>query len=140
MRSSLSIALLLLLASPVAVAAATTTVPFCDIVASPDAFDGKTVTTEALLWSDYHGLSLTGEQCPPTREHDVTTEAVVPSGWVKEPWEGKLKSYLKHHKVVRVVVTGRFEKTEGYNGPNGYRFRFTVENISSMTSAPEKAK
>src|SRR5215813_11126536 len=78
-------------------------VNFCDVVASPANYSGKTLSVEVILSPSEHALYLFGSTCVQPKEgYDHTTQAVLPMGWESLPNGKKLRAILKHHRPAKV--------------------------------------
>lgn len=116
-------------------------VNFCDVVASPAEYNGKTLFVEVILSPSEHALYLFGPACVRPREgYDDSTQAVLATGWENLPNGKKLRSILKHHGSAKVEVIGTFEGGDKRYGPDGAaRFRFSISQINSVSQDLTKA-
>src|SRR6266481_1293834 len=83
-------------------------VNFCDVVASPEDYDEKLLSTEAILQAGFHSLFLYSANCPSKGGFDVTTQAILPDGWESLPVGKKLSKIMKHGRPAKVRVVGTF--------------------------------
>ena len=104
----------------------------CDVVASPDEYNQKTLTVEGVLFPSEHSLALYSPSCKPREGFDVTIQAVLPSGWESLSNGKQLRKLLKNGKETQVRVSGTFQSGAGRYGPDISRFRFVVSSISSV--------
>jgi hypothetical protein len=111
-------------------------VNFCDVIASPDEYNSKVLTVEGVLHPSEHVLTFYSPSCAPKEGFDVTTKAVLPTGWASSPNGKSLRKFLKKGKEARVKLTGTFEIEASHYGLDATRFRFTVTGISSVEKAP----
>jgi hypothetical protein len=105
---------------------------FCDVVSSPGGYSGKLLEIEASILASEHDLFLYQRACESDRNHDVTTEAVLPEQWLQLPNGRKLSAYLRRHRPAKVHLIGTFESSGGPFGPEGCHFRFSVSEITAV--------
>jgi hypothetical protein len=111
-------------------------VDFCDVVASPDDYDHKLLSTEVILQSSPHSLFLYSASCPSKEGFDVTTQAFLPDGWDSLPVGKKLSKIMKHGRPAKVQLVGIF-RSSVYRGPDGQRFRFIISQIYSASKVSD---
>src|SRR6266853_1844304 len=58
------------------------TVDLCEVVASPDRYNGKVLSVEGILLPGEHFLLLYSSSCRPKEGFDVRVQAVFPPAWV----------------------------------------------------------
>jgi len=136
LTTSLSIIVLAILAAMSAEGQTGTEVQkmnFCNVVASPSDYNGKTLSVEAILWPSDHSLSLYGAACVPKEGHDVTTQAILPATWESLPNGKKLRAILKHQRPAKVELVGTFESRGGGYGPDAARFRFSITQVNAVS-------
>lgn len=107
-------------------------VNFCDVVALPEEYDEKLLSTEVILQSGFHSLFLYSASCAPKDGFDVTTQAILPDGWESLPIGKKLSKIMKHGRPAKVQVVGIFRSTIK-RGLEGQRFRFMISLINSAS-------
>ena len=112
-------------------------VDFCDVVASPSHYYGRTLSVEVILWPREHLLSLFGAACVPREGSNVTTEAVLPAKWESRPNGRKLRKILKRGRPAKVTVIGIFERNGQWDGT---RFRFTISKIKAVSKYSSPAR
>jgi hypothetical protein len=107
------------------------TMNLCEVVTSPDAYNGRALTVAGILVSSEHSLALYSPQCKPKYGFDVTVEAVLPTAWESLTNGKQLRKLLRRGKEARVSLTGTFESGTSRFGPDAARFRFAVTEIPS---------
>jgi hypothetical protein len=107
-------------------------VNFCDVIALPDEYNSKVLTVEGVLHPSEHVLTFYSPSCAPKEGFDVTTKAVLPTGWASSPNGKSLRKFLKKGKEARVKLTGTFEIEASHYGLDATRFRFVVSGISTV--------
>lgn len=107
-------------------------VNFCDVIASPDEYNGKVLTVEGVLHPGEHVLTFYSPLCEPKEGFDVTTQAVLPTGWESSPHGKSLRKFLRNRKEARIKVTGTFEIAASHYGLESTRFRLVVSGISTL--------
>ena len=107
------------------------TTNLCDVVVSPDVYNGRALTVAGILVPSEHSLGLYSPECKPKYGFDVTIQAVLPAAWESLPNGKQLRKFLKRGKEARVKLTGTFESAAGRYGPDAARFRFAVSEIPS---------
>jgi len=113
-------------------------VNFCDVVASPADYNGKTITVEVILSPSEHALFLYAAPCVSKERYDDTTQAVLPKGWESLRYGKKLRTILKDGRPAKVVLIGIFESGDRRYGPDGAaRFRFSISQINSVQDVPK---
>lgn len=105
---------------------------FCDIVSSPENYDGKTLSIGAILQPSFHSLSLYNAACMSREGFDVTTEAILPDGWESQPIGKKLRGLIRHGRPATVQLVGTF-RSSVTRGQDGQRFRFSISQIISVS-------
>jgi len=111
---------------------------FCDVVASPADYDGKSISIEVILQPSFHSLSLYDDACTPKEGLDVTTQAILPDGWESVPVGKKLRGIIRHGRPAKVQLIGTF-KSSVTRGQDGQRFRFSISQISSVSKDVSKS-
>jgi hypothetical protein len=117
----------------------TVKVELCEVVASPDEYNGRVLSVEGVLIHGEHSVLLYSPWCKPKESFDVGIQAVFPAEWVSSANGKKLYKLFKHSKNADVKLIGTFENGTGRYGPDAARFRFTIIEISSVKKAPENA-
>jgi hypothetical protein len=112
------------------------TANLCEVVASPDKYNGKELSVEGILLPGEHSVLLYDPACKPTESFDVGVQAVFPPGWVSSPNGKQLHKLISHRANASVKVIGTFESGTGRYGPDVAKFRFTIRDISSVKKAP----
>jgi hypothetical protein len=107
------------------------TTNLCEVVASPDEYNGKVLTVAGILVPSEHSLGLYSPQCKPKYGFDVTIQAVLPTGWESLSNGKQLRKLLRRGKEARVSLMGTFESGTSRFGPDTARFRFAVSAIFS---------
>jgi hypothetical protein len=107
---------------------------FCDVVSSPGSYTGKVLEVDVSISPSEHDLFLYQSACESDRNHDVTTQAVLPDQWLQLPNGRKLSAYLRRHRPAKVHLIGTFESSGGPFGPENYPFRFSVSEITAVYS------
>jgi hypothetical protein len=104
----------------------------CDVVASPDEYNGKMLAVEGILSSGEHSVVLYSPSCQPKEGFDVGIQALFPAEWASSPNGKELHKLFNHRKSANVKLIGTFESGAGRYGPDVARFRFTITEISSV--------
>lgn len=100
-------------------------VPFCSLVANPQAYEGKEVKVRA---SYRYGFEWQEIFCQPCRNVGKTWLELNED---REPYyKAALKKFPKHQGTVNAIFTGTFHSSKGAYGDGGYRFQFIVTAIS----------
>jgi hypothetical protein len=107
----------------------------CDVVASPDGYNGKVLSVEGILLPGEHSVLLYSPSCKPKESFDVGIQAVFPPDWVSSPNGKQLHKLFNHRTNASVKLIGTFESGSGRYGPDVARFRFTITEISSVKKA-----
>jgi len=108
----------------------------CEVVASPDGYNGKMLLVEGILLPGKHSVLLHSPSCKPKEGFDVGIQAVFPSDWASSPNGKQLHKLFNHRRNANVKLIGTFESGAGRYGPDVARFRFTITEISSVKKAP----
>ena len=108
----------------------------CEVVASPDGYNGKMLSLEGILLPGEHSVLLYSPSCKPKESFDVGIQAVFPPDWVSSPNGKQLHKLFDHRSNACVKLIGTFESGAGRYGPDVARFRFTITEISSVKKAP----
>lgn len=111
----------------------------CDVVASPDRYNGKVLSVEGILLPGEHSVLLYSPSCKPKESLDVGIQAVFPPDWVSSPIGKALHKLFNHRKSASVKLIGKFESGGGRYGPDVARFRFTITEISAVKKEPQDA-
>jgi len=113
-------------------------VSYCDLVAEPEAYDGKEVTVRASYRYGFEWQELFCQKCRGTGKTWVEFD----EGAAAE-YKAALKKFPKHQGTVNAVFTGTFHSSKRRYGDGGYRFQFVVTGIrnpdvvSKTGAAPE---
>lgn len=110
---------------------------FCDIVSSPESYDGKTLSIDAILQPSFHSLSLYDSACVSKQGFDVSTEAILSDGWDSQPIGKKLRNLIRHGQAANVRLVGTF-RSSVTRGQDGQRFRFSVSQVISASKDVSK--
>jgi len=114
------------------------TVNLCEVVASPDRYNGKVLSVEGILLPGEHFVLLYSSSCRPKEGFDVRVQAVFPPDWVSSPNGKKIHKLFNQGKNASVKLIGTFEiGNSTYYGTDAARFRFTIREISSVKKAPD---
>jgi hypothetical protein len=108
----------------------------CEVVASPDKYNGKVLSVEGVLLPGEHSVLLYSPSCKPKESFDVGIQAVFSPEWVSSPNGKQLHKLFNHRADASVKLIGTFESGTGRYGPDAARFRFTIKEISSAKKAP----
>jgi hypothetical protein len=111
----------------------------CEVVKSPDGYNGKVLSVEGVLLPGEHSTLLYSPSCKPRESFDVGIQVVFPTEWVNQPNGKELTKLLRRGKSASVKLTGTFESGAGRYGPDAAQFRFTISEISSVKKAPPEA-
>ena len=109
----------------------------CEVVASPDVYNGKVLSMEGILFPSEHSLLLYSPSCKPKVSFDVGIQAVFPPEWVSSPNGKQLHKLFNHRTNASVKLIGTFESGADRYGPDVAKFRFTISEISSVKKAPD---
>jgi hypothetical protein len=104
----------------------------CEVVASPDRYNGKVLSVEGILSPGEHSVLLYSPSCKPKESLDVGIQAIFPPEWVASRNGKKLHKLFNHRTNASVKLIGMFESGTGRYGPDVARFRFTIREISSV--------
>jgi hypothetical protein len=77
-------------------------VSFCDMLATPQRFDQKTVATEAFIRSSEHEVDAYDSKCRSTVISDPTASVEFPSGWNSTKLGKRLSRILRHDRTAKV--------------------------------------
>jgi hypothetical protein len=113
------------------------TANLCEVVASPDGYNGKVLSVEGVLLPGEHSVLLYSPSCKPKEGFDVGIQAVFSPEWVSSPNGKQLHKLFNHRTNANVKLTGTFESGAGRYGPDVARFRFTISEIASVKKAPD---
>jgi hypothetical protein len=116
------------------------TASLCEVVASPDKYNGKVLSVEGILLPGEHSVLLDSPSCQPKESFDVGIQALFPPGWVSSPNGKQLHKLFNHRTNASVKLVGTFESGTGRYGPDAAKFRFTIIEISSVKKAPLDAR
>jgi hypothetical protein len=114
-------------------------VGLCEVVASPDVYNGKMLSVEGTLLPGEHSVLLYSPSCKPKESFDVGIEAVFPPGWASSPNGKRLHKLFNHRTNASVKLIGTFESGAGRYGPDAAEFRFTIREIISVEKASKVA-
>ena len=113
------------------------TANLCEVVASPDRYNGKVLSLEGILLPGEHFVLLYSPSCKPKEGFDVRIQAVFPPEWVSSPNGKQLHKLFNHRTNASVKLIGTFEsRNSTYYGTDAAPFRFTIREISSVKKAP----
>ncbi len=112
------------------------TANLCEVVASPDRYNGKVLSVAGILLPGEHSVLLYSPSCKPNEGFDVGIQALFPPGWVASPNGKQLHKLFSHRTNASVKLIGTFESGPGRYGPDVDKFRFTIREISSVKKAP----
>ena len=115
------------------------TANLCEVVASPDGYNGKILSVEGVLLPGEHSVLLYSPSCKPKESLDVGIQAVFPPDWVSSPNGKRLYKLISHRSNASVKLIGMFESGTGRYGPDAAKFRFTITEIPSVKNAPPDA-
>jgi len=115
------------------------TANLCEVVASPESYNGKVLLVEGILLPGEHSVLLYSSSCIPKESFDVGIQAVFPPEWESSPKGKQLRQFLHRGKSASVKLIGTFESGNGRYGPDAAQFRFTIREISSVKKAPPDA-
>jgi hypothetical protein len=116
------------------------TANLCDVVASPDKYNGKVLSVEGTLLPGEHSVLLYSTSCKPKEGYDVRIEAAFPPNWVSLPTGERLHKLFNHGTNASVKLIGTFESGTGPYGRDNDPFLFTIREISSVKKAPPDAQ
>lgn len=119
-------------------AAGSPNVPYCDLLSAPEAYDKKSVTTEALIQSSYHEVHVFDPKCRSTVTSDRSTSIELPKEWNSTKAGKKLSKLLRHDRTARVAFESVFYGSGGPYGPERTRFRFVMQRVLSVQEVPKK--
>jgi hypothetical protein len=109
----------------------------CEVVASPERYNGKALSVEGILLPGEHFVLLYSSSCRPKEGFDVRVQAVFPPDWVSAPNGKQLHKLFNQGKNASVKLIGTFEiGNSTYYGTDAAPFRFTIREISSVKKAP----
>jgi hypothetical protein len=114
----------------------TVTVNLCEVVASPNRYNGKVLSVEGILLPGEHSVLLYSPSCKPKGNFDVGIEAVFSPQWASSPNGKQLHKLFGKRTNASVKLVGTFESGTGRYGPDVAKFRFTIKEISSVKKAP----
>jgi hypothetical protein len=115
------------------------TANLCEVVASPDKYNGKVLSVEGVLLPGEHSVLLYSPSCKPKESFDVGIQAQFPPEWVSSPNGKRLHKLFSHRTNASVKLIGTFESGTGRYGPDVAKFRFAIKEISSVKKAPPGA-
>jgi len=113
------------------------TANLCEVVASPDGYNGKVLSVEGILLPGEHSVLLYSPSCKPKEGFDVGIQVVFPPEWASSPNGKQLHKLFNRRTNASVKLVGTFESGAGRYGPDVARFRFTISEISSVKKAPD---
>lgn len=112
------------------------TANLCEVVTSPNKYNGKVLSVEGILLRGEHSVLLYSLSCRPKAGFDVRIDAVFPEEWASSPNGKRLHKLLfSHRSTANVKLIGTFESRTGPYGPDVAPFRFTIREISSVKKA-----
>jgi len=111
------------------------TANLCEVVASPDGYNGKMLSVEGILLPGEHSVLLYSPSCKPKEGFDVGIQAVFPPDWVSSPNGKQLLKLFNQRTSASVKLIGTFESGTGRYGPDAAQFRFTISEISLVKKA-----
>lgn len=111
----------------------------CEVVVSPDGYNGKVLSVEGVLLPGEHSVLLYSPSCKPKESFDVGIQVVFPPEWVSSPNGKRLHKLFNHRTNASVKLVGMFESGAGRYGPDAAQFRFTIREITSVKKAPPDA-
>jgi hypothetical protein len=107
------------------------TVPYCEVLNTPQAFAGKIVRVRALYQTNFEQMTLTAPSCA----------TPVPMTWVgfERSWESRtgwrLRRAINHAKwgsQTDVVVVGRFQARGSYGHMDMYPFLLEIYKVEAV--------
>jgi hypothetical protein len=113
---------------------------FCEMVAHPENYNAKVISTEALALPGYRSLAFYDPTCQPTEQNNVTTQMVLPDSFNSTNLGKKLSKALRREHAAKVSVVGKFYGTDGPYGPDHAKFRFVVERIDSVADVSKSMR
>jgi hypothetical protein len=109
----------------------------CEVVASPDSYNGKVLSVEGVLLPGEHSVLLYSPSCKPKVGVDVGIQALFPEEWASSPNGKKLHKLFSHRTNASVRLIGTFDGGTSRYGPDAARFRFTIWTISWVKKASD---
>jgi hypothetical protein len=113
-------------------------IPYCDLLISPDSYDGKTIVTEAMVGSSFHSIAVYDTKCMSTAEKNRSASLELPEGWNSTRLGSRLSKLLRHKRDAVVKFEATFHSRGGAFGPEGTRFGFTLRRLFSVREAPKE--
>lgn len=100
-------------------------VDYCDVLKSPNDFDGKRVTLRATYRYGFEWQEIFCLQCRDRGKTwlEIDDDAISPKS------KKMLKKLPKNDGTINAIFTGKFESSKGPFGDGSYRFRFVLEEI-----------
>lgn len=102
------------------------TVKYCELVKSPEKYDGKEIIVHATY---RYGFEWQEMFCLGCRDKGKTWLEIDEDNITKKS-KKVLKKFPKDIGTINALFTGIFESSKGHFGDGGYRFRFVVKEIS----------
>jgi hypothetical protein len=120
-------------------------VPFCELAANAEKYDGHTVLTEAVVGESIHTNVLFDPLCYGGRrtKSGQILSAVPAFADItyldSEPAQQYLK-VLEQDGFVRVVIIGHVDSLQGMYGPQGLLFKISIRTLVSVYRIPQTEK
>jgi hypothetical protein len=103
------------------------TVSYCDLVRSPEQYDGKEVNIFATYRYGFEWQEVFCLDCRNVAKTWLEIDDDMPSDSIKA-----LRKAPKDAGIINAVFTGVFRSSGGPFGDGGYRFQFTAKRISKI--------
>jgi hypothetical protein len=113
-------------------------VPYCDLLAGSQTYEGKSVLTTAIIGSNEHDTMVYDASCRSTSTDNKSADMEFPSDWTTSKLGKKLSTILQHHESARVNFVATFSQSAGPYGMLGARYRLTLIRLISVEKAPHQ--
>jgi hypothetical protein len=118
-------------------------VPFCELAANSEKYDGRVVLTEAVAHESIHTIVLYDPLCSDHKTRSGQSLSAQPTSF--EPYKPGIETELvkqyanavKEDGCVRVVLIGRVNSSRGAYGPQMLLFEIAIRSFVSVYKIPE---
>jgi hypothetical protein len=114
--------------------------PYCVLMADPQKFDKRVVSTEAVIQPTYHEMHVYDPECKSTVSEDRSASIQLPDQLESMKLGKKLLKLLRHDRAATVSFEALFCATGGPYGQEHTRYRFILKGLTSVRENRDKIK
>ncbi len=113
-------------------------VPYCELLASSQTYEGKAVLTTAIIVPNEHDTMVYDASCRPTSNDNRSADMQFPSDWTTTKLGKKLSTILRHDDSAKVTFVATFSQSARQYGMLAARYRFTLIRLISVEKTPHQ--